>query len=100
FRRAVPTVPSGGTIVFVSPSAVSYHPDAEVREEGGTPDIVGSIRAGLAFARRALESWGADPNIEILGDPRPDRLAILTLGLRHEGALLHGNFVVAVLSDL
>jgi selenocysteine lyase/cysteine desulfurase len=118
FRHAVPTAPSGGTIVFVSPTSVSYHPDAEIREEGGTPDIVGSIRAGLAFAlkeqvgvgeirrrehafaRRAIESWGADPNIEILGDPRPDRLAILTLGLRHEGALLHGNFVVAVLSDL
>jgi selenocysteine lyase/cysteine desulfurase len=116
--RAVPTVPAGGTILYVTPSSASYHPDAEIREEGGTPEIVGSIRAGLAFAlkeqvgageimrrehafaRRALESWGADPNIEILGDPRPDRLAILSLGVRHGGRLLHGNFVVAVLSDL
>jgi selenocysteine lyase/cysteine desulfurase len=117
-RRSVPTVPSGGTIVFVSPTEASYHPDVEVREEGGTPAIVESIRAGLvfalkesigvdeirrrehAFARRALASWGANENIEILGDPGPERLAILTLGLRHEGRLLHGNFVVAVLSDL
>jgi selenocysteine lyase/cysteine desulfurase len=116
--RAVPTVPSGGTILFVTPRDASYHPDAEIREEGGTPAIVESIRAGLAFAlkeqvgageimrrehafaRRALVSWGADPNIEILGDPRPDRLAILSLGLRHGDSLLHGNFVVAVLSDL
>jgi selenocysteine lyase/cysteine desulfurase len=57
-RRAVPTVPGGGTILFVSPSAESYHPDAEVREEGGTPAIVESIRAGLAFALK--EAVGAD----------------------------------------
>jgi selenocysteine lyase/cysteine desulfurase len=78
-RRAVPTVPGGGTILFASPTEQSYHPDAEVREEGGTPAIVESIRAGLAFAvkeavgveeicrrehdfaRRALESFAANP---------------------------------------
>ena len=27
-----------------------YHPEPSIREEGGTPAIVGSIRAGLAFA--------------------------------------------------
>ena len=74
-RNRVPTVPGGGTILFVSPTAQSYHPDPEIREEGGTPAIVESIRAGLAFAlkeavgveeirrrehdfaRRALRSW-------------------------------------------
>jgi selenocysteine lyase/cysteine desulfurase len=105
FGSGPPTVPSGGTILFVSPTEQSYHPDPSVREEGGTPAIVESIRAGMVFelkeeagaaeiarrgrglARRALASWGANPNIEILGDPHADRL-------------LHGNFVVAVLSDL
>jgi selenocysteine lyase/cysteine desulfurase len=118
FGSGPPTVPSGGTILFVSPTEQSYHPDPSVREEGGTPAIVESIRAGMVFelkeeagaaeiarrgrglARRALASWGANPNIEILGDPHADRLAILTLGLRHPPGLLHGNFVVAVLSDL
>jgi selenocysteine lyase/cysteine desulfurase len=118
FRNAVPSVPSGGTILFVSPTDCSYHPDPEIREEGGTPAIVESIRAGMVFAlkdrvgaaeigrrdrslaRRALASWGANPNIEILGDPEPDRLAIITLGVRHPAGLLHGNFVTAVLSDL
>ena len=42
----VPSVPAGGTIVFVSPTGQSYHPDPEIREEGGTPGIVESIRAG------------------------------------------------------
>jgi hypothetical protein len=52
------------------------------------------------FARRALASWGTNPNIEILGNPKLDRLAIVSFGLKHPPRLLHSNFVVAVLSDL
>jgi selenocysteine lyase/cysteine desulfurase len=118
FRNRVPSVPGGGTILFVSPGGHTYHPDLSVREEGGTPAIVESIRAGLVFAlkeavgadeirrreegfaRRALESWGANPRIKILGNPRVERLPIVSFGLRHPGGLLHANFVVAVLSDL
>ncbi|MGB0091699.1 MAG: aminotransferase class V-fold PLP-dependent enzyme [Solirubrobacteraceae bacterium] len=117
-RNRVPSVPGGGTVLFVTPSAHSYHPDPVIREEGGTPGIVESIRAGLVFAlkeevgaeeirrrehdlaRRALRSWGANPNIEILGNTAVERLPIVSLGLRHRGRLLHANFVVAVLSDL
>ena len=36
----------------------SYHPDPTIREEGGTPAIVESIRAGLVFALK--ETVGAD----------------------------------------
>jgi selenocysteine lyase/cysteine desulfurase len=117
-RNRVPSVPGGGTILFVSPNGHSYHPDPEVREEGGTPAIVESIRAGLVFAlkeavgaeeihrresdfaRRALRSWQRNPQIEILGNPDAERLAIVSLGLRHPRGMLHSNFVVAVLSDL
>ena len=117
-RNRVPAVPGGGTILFVSPTAHSYHADPEIREEGGTPAIVESVRAGLAFAikeaigseeirrrehdlaRRALRSWSANPRITILGNPDPDRLAVLSLGLRHPGGTLHASFAVAVLSDL
>ncbi len=117
-RRPVPTVPGGGTILFVSPTAQAYHPDAEIREEGGTPAIVESIRAGLAFAlkeavgveeirrrehdfaRRALRSWSANPRLEILGATEPERLAVISLGVRHPRGHLHAGFVVAVLSDL
>jgi selenocysteine lyase/cysteine desulfurase len=113
-----PSAPGGGTIVFVSPSGHSYHPEPAVREEAGTPAIVESIRAGLVFAlkdavgaaeirrrehrfaRRALASWGSNPRIRILGNPELERLAIVSLGIRHPRGLLHSNFVVAVLSDL
>jgi len=118
FDRPVPTVPGGGTVLFVSPISRSYSADAEVREEGGTPAIVGAVRAGLVFAlkdavgtdqirrrerdlaRRALKSWSANPRIQVLGVPDQDRLAVFAVGVRHAAGLLHANFVVAVLSDL
>jgi len=52
---AIPTASGGGTITFVSPYARSYSPDPVHREEGGTPAIVESIRAALAFSlKRAV----------------------------------------------
>ena len=118
FRNRVPSVPGGGTVLFVSPHHHTYDPDPVIREEGGTPAIVESIRAGLVFAlkeqvgaeeiqrreqtfaRRALASWSQNPNIEILGNTTSERLPIISLGLRHGRRLLHHNFVVALLSDL
>jgi selenocysteine lyase/cysteine desulfurase len=117
-RNRVPSVPGGGTILCVSLRGHSCHPDPVIREEGGTPAIVESIRAGLVFAlkekvgvdeirrreqdfaRRALASWSANPNVEILGNTRVERLPIVAFGLRHPPRLLHSNFVVALLSDL
>jgi selenocysteine lyase/cysteine desulfurase len=118
FANRTPIVPGGGTILFVSPRVQSYHAAPEIREEAGTPAIVESIRAGLvfalkeavgadeircreaSFARRALACWGANPRIEILGNAEAERLAIVTLGLRHPRGLLHSHFVVALLNDL
>jgi selenocysteine lyase/cysteine desulfurase len=117
-RNHVPARPGGGTVLFVTPDSHTYDPDPVLREEGGTPAIVESIRAGLVFALkqqigtdeirrrehdfadRALASWGANPNIEILGNTATERLPIVSLGLRHPPRLLHCNFVVALLSDL
>ena len=58
FRNAVPAVPGGGTVSFVSPTRHSYHEDPVDREEGGTPAIVESIRAGLVFQLK--EAVGTD----------------------------------------
>ncbi|MFH0751116.1 MAG: aminotransferase class V-fold PLP-dependent enzyme, partial [Chloroflexota bacterium] len=49
FRNRVPTVPGGGTVAYVNPTEHVYLDDVERREEGGTPAIVESIRAGLVF---------------------------------------------------
>jgi selenocysteine lyase/cysteine desulfurase len=117
-RNEVPTVPGGGTVLFVDPVGHRYLDDPVAREEGGTPAIVESIRAGLVFAlkqavgtdliqareerlwRRALERWQANPNIEILGNPDAPRLSIVSFRIRHGARYLHHNFIVAVLNDL
>jgi len=118
-RNRVPVVPGGGTVTFVTPDSHAYLDDVEAREEGGTPAIVESIRAGLvmqlkqavgtrAIRRReddlldrALARWRANPAIEILGDTGADRLAIVSFTVRApSGRLLHHNYLVALLNDV
>ncbi len=114
----VPSVPGGGTVSYVSSDGHTYISDLEHREEGGTPDIVGAIRAGLVFQlkeavgakvirareerfiRRAIERWSQHPNLHILGNPDAWRLSIVSFVVRHGQRHLHHNFVVAVLNDL
>lgn len=48
-KSRIPTQPGGGTVFFVTSKDQEYLNDVENREEGGTPLIIGSIRAGLAF---------------------------------------------------
>jgi selenocysteine lyase/cysteine desulfurase len=118
FRNRVPSMPGGGTVQYVNPVEHVYLADIEHREEGGTPAIVESIRAGLvfqlkatvgpevireretSFIRRALGRWEANPAIEILGSRLADRLSIVSFVVRNRGRYLHHNFVVAVLNDL
>jgi selenocysteine lyase/cysteine desulfurase len=117
-RNRVPTVPGGGTVAFVDPIGHQYLDDPVAREEGGTPAIVESIRAGLVFAlkqavgteviqageerlwKRALHRWSANPHIEVLGNPGARRLSIVSLRIRHGDRYLHHNYVVALLNDL
>lgn len=123
FANEVPAVPGGGTILYVSPESQTYLPDPVWREEGGTPAIVESIRAGLAFrlheevgaeaiqeleeelVRRALASWRQNPRLLLLGNPDLPRVPIVSFGVRypreaHPVGMLHGGFVVALLNDL
>ncbi len=118
FTNSVPDVVGGGTVAYVNPDQHRYLADAEHREEAGTPGILGSIRAGLVFqlkaavttdvinaherdfVRRAVQVWGVNPAIEILGNVHADRLSITSFVIRSQGGYLHHNFVVSVLNDL
>ena len=118
FQNRVPSLPGGGTVAYVNPYEHDYVQDVERREEGGTPAIVESIRAGLvfqlkeavgpaeirrreeSFTRRAIERWSRHPDIEILGNPELDRLSIVSFVVRHGSRYVHHNFVVALLNDL
>jgi selenocysteine lyase/cysteine desulfurase len=114
----VPTVPGGGTVSYVSADGHSYLSDPISREEGGTPAIIESIRAGLvfklksavgeatieelerSFVTRAIESWSANPRIRILGNKKATRLSIVSFLIGRDGRFLHHNYVVALLNDL
>ena len=123
FTNRVPDVPGGGTVAYVNTTEHDYLPDIEHREEGGTPDIIGAIRAGLVFqlkdavgterireleehwVRRAIDAWEQNPKVYILGDHEAERLSIVSFVIRHVGkdgeqGFLHHNYVVALLNDL
>ena len=119
FTNKVPACPGGGTVSYVNASEHRYLDNPEHREEGGTPEILGAIRAGLVFQlkdavgsnvirkrehrfiRKAIESWASNPNLRILGNPDAWRLSIVSFMVAHgENRYLHHNFVVAVLNDL
>ena len=117
-RNSVPAVVGGGTVMYVTPEDHRYIADHERREEGGTPAIVESIRAGLVFKlqrevgvpeierrehsyiQRALAFFQSCPNLEILGNTEAPRLSILSVRVRHDGKDLHYGFVVSLLNDL
>lgn len=119
FTNPVPVVPGGGTVTYVNAEEHRYIAEPELREEGGTPAIIESIRAGLVFdlkravgtdtiraqeerlLRRAVTAWQAHPQIEILGNLAAERLSIVSFVVRRpNGKYLHHNFVVALLNDL
>jgi selenocysteine lyase/cysteine desulfurase len=118
-RNRVPDVPGGGTVAFVNPTEHRYLDDPVHREEGGTPAIIESIRAGLvfqlkqavgievirahedAYLRRAVEAWRHEPGIQILGNLDAERLSIVSFVIKApSGRFLHHNYVVSLLNDL
>ncbi|QIM22572.1 aminotransferase class V-fold PLP-dependent enzyme [Phycicoccus sp. HDW14] len=119
FANRVPVTPGGGTVAYVNPEDHAYLPDPEHREEGGTPAIIESVRAGLVFQlkeavgvetirareerflERAVRAWRDEPGIEVLGNLDAPRLSIVSFVVRSpSGSHLHHNYVVALLNDL
>ena len=122
-QRAVqatcPSMPGGGTVRFVSPWRHEYLDDLVAREEAGTPNIIGDIRAALAFMvkdavgtsmiaereerfnQMALNGWSDNPRLTLLGVENPHRLPIYSFLVRgHDGAPVHQQLFTAMLSDI
>jgi len=115
-----PTVAAGGTVDYVSPEGQDFIRDIEEREKAGTPGVLQTIKAAMAFMvkdelgvdriearetellERALARWLATPGIELLGNPDPARrIAILSFNIRCPGgSYLHPKLVTALLNDL
>jgi len=115
FRTRIPERPGGGTVEYVVAAehdAIDYVQRLDEREEGGTPAIIGDLRAGTAFlvkelvgvsaifehevelARATLARLSRAPRIRVLGPIDVARLSIVSFnidGLHHD--------LVAVLLD-
>lgn len=115
-----PTMAGGGTVDYVSPVDQDFITDVEEREKAGTPGILQTLRAALAFElkaaigaeriehleqallARAFRRWSQVEGIEILGNPDPARrIGIVSFNLRDpRGGWLHPKLVTALLNDL
>jgi selenocysteine lyase/cysteine desulfurase len=113
-----PSWSGGGTVKFVSSTGHDYADSLEAREEAGTPNVIGDIRAALAFlvkdaighhhmatrnralTEQALAVWANHPHIELLGNLSPERLPIFSFRIRDgHGGYLHQQLVTRMLSD-
>jgi len=115
-----PTVGGGGTVDYVGEHDHDFTTDVEEREKAGTPGVLQTLKAALAFdvkravgteriehrehelITRALEAWCANPQFELLGNPDPSRrVAILSFNLKTPtGSYLHPKFVTTLANDL
>jgi selenocysteine lyase/cysteine desulfurase len=113
-----PSWPGGGTVRFVTSQAHDYSGNLEAREEAGTPNVVGDIRAALSvlvkeaigadfmqrrnseLAGRAARAWKGVENLELLGLPVPGRLPVFSFRIRDgRGGYVHQQLVTRMLSD-
>jgi selenocysteine lyase/cysteine desulfurase len=121
YRRDLPpSVAGGGTVDYVSPTDEDFVCDVEAREKAGTPGILQTLRAALAFevkaavtpavieAReatllaRVLARWSDADGVDVLGNRDPAlRIGIVSFNVRDpRGGYLHPKFVTALLNDL
>ncbi|GBR53496.1 NifS-like protein [Neokomagataea thailandica NBRC 106555] len=119
FKRRTPSAPGGGTVKFVSPWGHDYSDSLTAREEGGTPNVLGDIRAALAFIakdaigaaylearqdhlrQKALAAWKNHPAIEILGNTHASALPIFSFRIHdlENGGFVHQQLFTRMLSD-
>ena len=119
-RELPPSLGAGGTVDYVGMTDQDYIDDIEEREKAGTPGVLQTLKAAIAFqikdrvgvafieerehelTARAMESWATNGNIEILGAPDPQkRVGIISFNVRSSnGSYLHHKFVTALLNDL
>lgn len=117
-RRNHPTSAGGGTVRFVSPWGQDYASDVVAREEAGTPNVIGDIRAALCVVvkdtiggaamaerlqmhrKRALAAWGGVAGLTVLGQAEATALPIFSFLIHDaEGAPVHPQLVCRILSD-
>ena len=114
-----PTQAGGGTVNYVLKGNINYSLDVEVKEESGTPNIIGGIRIGLmTFIRSKIDhnliididdEYNKlmdnidEPNIYILenellnGKPH---IPVFSFMISYGDKFYHPNYICALLNDL
>lgn len=113
-HTARPYRTGGGTVAFVNDTCHDYLTDLEHREEGGTPNILGDIRAALvmivkdvigqdviearnrALTARAFAAWSNDPHVGLLAPQHRDRLPIFSFVPRADLGIDPADFTRAL----
>jgi len=114
YTAEVPDNPGGGTVDWTNPwGRYKYVDDIEVREDGGTPGFLQSIKVALALElkeqmsvdkimaremellERALPGLRAIKGVEILANNEDDRLGVISF--YHPE--IHFNLLVKLLND-
>ncbi len=117
-QRRCPSWPGGGTVSFVSPWGHEYSEDLAAREEAGTPNVIGDIRAALTFlvkeavgeveiaakearfASMARAGWADNPQLTVLGHETAHRLPIFSFTVKGvSGEPVHQQLFTRMLSD-
>lgn len=115
----LPSWSGGGTVRFASPESHDYSEALEAREEAGTPNVVGDVRAALVFmvrdalgtdwiaarnaerVARAHAAWSNRPALELLGHRDAPRLPFFSFRIKGaKGSYVHQQLVTRMLSDL
>ena len=115
-----PSQPGGGTVHFVYKEKAEYIRDVELKEESGTPNIIGSIRLGLMIKLRQefshdfiikkeeeynklfVDKLKDIPNLHILHNnflKDKVHLPIFSFMISYKNKFLHPNYVCALLND-
>ncbi len=114
YQLQVPDQPGGGTVLWTNPwGEHKYFDDIELREDGGTPGFLQTVKAALALRLkeemglesmleaeeklkdRLLDGLAGDERIKILESEQRNRLGIVSFYVPG----LHHNLVVRLLND-
>lgn len=115
YQNAIPDHPGGGTVLWTDPwEGFRFFDDIEIREDGGTPGFLQTIKAALAISLK--ETMGCDKmlareedllqytfkrldkisNIIVLLGNNRDRLAAISFNIQD----VHYNLVTRLLNDM
>ncbi|HPE87636.1 MAG TPA: aminotransferase class V-fold PLP-dependent enzyme [Bacteroidales bacterium] len=115
YNRKAPDLPGGGTVDWTNPwGGYKYIDDIEIREDGGTPAFLQTIRTALSIdlknqmntqwirqretqlVEKAFSQMGKNPRIHILAEKQQKRLGVLSFYIDN----IHYNLAVKLLNDL